>query len=42
MLTLGFFYFLLLCELAAIGFLLVGVILKVRSILKTYYLPLDD
>jgi hypothetical protein len=42
MLTQGFFYFLLTCELAALGFLAVGIVLKVRSILKTYYVRVDD
>ncbi len=37
-----FFYFLVLCELAILGLLIWGIIAKVRSILKTYYLQLDD
>ncbi len=42
MLTQGFFYFLLTCEMAALGLLFVGIIMKVRSILKTYYVRVDD
>jgi hypothetical protein len=42
MLTQSFFYFLLICELAVLGLLIVGVFSKVRSILKTYYLRVDD
>jgi hypothetical protein len=42
MLTHSFFYFLLICEMAALGLLFVGIIMKVRSILKNYYLRTDD
>ncbi len=42
MLTQGFFYFLLICELAILGLLIVGIFSKVRSILKTYYVRVDD
>lgn len=36
MLTQGFFYFLLICELAILGFLMAGIFLKVKRILKRY------
>ena len=36
-----FFYFLLMGELAVLGLLIVGIITKVRSILKTYYFRCD-
>lgn len=37
-----FFYFLIVCEIAILGLLIWGIFAKVRSILKNYYLPLDD
>ncbi len=37
-----FFVFLVICELAILGLLIYGIIAKVRHILKTYYLTLDD
>ncbi|AEB09895.1 hypothetical protein Desac_2066 [Desulfobacca acetoxidans DSM 11109] len=36
MLTQGFFWFLLICEIAAIGLLLVAIVSKVRGIWKNY------
>jgi hypothetical protein len=42
MLTQGFFYFLLICELAIVGVLIVGVYAKVTRIVKQYYVRLDD
>lgn len=37
-----FFVFLVICELAILGLLIWGIIAKVRHILKSYYLTLDD
>lgn len=37
-----FFYFLVICELAILGLLIWGIVTKVKSILRTYYLPVDD
>ncbi len=42
MVTQLFFYFLVICELAILGLLIWGIIGKVRSILKTYYLLDND
>ena len=36
MLTYGFYWFLLLCEAAAVIFLLIGLISKVRQIVERY------
>lgn len=36
-----FFYFLVVAELAILGWLIVGIITKVRNILKTYYFRCD-
>jgi uncharacterized membrane protein len=41
MLTQGFYYFLLICELAIVGLLIVGVYSKVTNIVKQYYLRPD-
>jgi len=42
MLTQGFFYFLLICELAIVGLLIFGIFVKVRSILKNWGSWIDD
>jgi hypothetical protein len=42
MLTQGFYYFLVICELAILGLLIVGIYSKVARIVKQYYLGLDD
>jgi hypothetical protein len=42
MLTQSFFYFLLICELAMVGVLIVAVYGKVTKIVRQFYLGLDD
>jgi hypothetical protein len=42
MMTQGFFYFLLIGELAILGLLIAGLTAKVKSILKLYSMRLDD
>jgi hypothetical protein len=42
MLTQSFYYFLLICEIAIVGLLIVGIYSKVTRIVKQYYMPLDD
>ncbi len=42
MLTQGFYYFLVICELAILGLLIVGIFAKVKKIIVTYYLPVYD
>jgi hypothetical protein len=42
MMTQGFYYFLLICELAILGLLIAGLFSKVKRILKTFYVQIDD
>lgn len=42
MVTQLFFYFLVICELAILGLLIWGIVAKIKNIVKTYYLTLDD
>lgn len=42
MLTQGFYYFLVICELAILGLLMAGIYCKAKRILKLYSLPAYD
>jgi hypothetical protein len=42
MLTQAFYYFLLICELAILGLLMVGIYCKAKKIIEMYSVPADD
>jgi hypothetical protein len=42
MLALGFFYFLLICEMAVLGLLLAGIIYQIKKIRNLFAITIDD